>query len=53
MDKLAKEDYCYVAMPDSSDVINWWHYSIPALSAIDIIGPIIAIVVQSCVDLKT
>ena len=52
MDILAKEDYCYVAMPDSSDVINSWHYTVPALSATDIIGAKMAIVEQSCVDLK-
>ncbi len=52
MDEPAKEDYCYAAIPDSSDVINSWHYTVPALSATDIIGAKMAIVEQSCVDLK-
>ena len=51
MDKHAKVDYCYVAMADSSDVINWWNYSVPISSAIGIIGANIATVV-TCVDLK-
>ncbi len=51
MDEHAKVDYCYVAMADSSDVINWWNYSLPISSAIGIIGANIATEV-TCVDLK-